>query len=227
MQTEARVIRFDQGGASQAYMPNIFALTESGSGGKLSIDVLASTEQTTGASELADAVQQSGVASFPRFDTSPDAPFVTSPVRTRWAFKAEVPIPFYRIESQVRAALEADPVEDGYSHPAEVLLEKFIRDSGDRASEWLIGLLSSEHWSAGLRAGLLRLLSRQKPLTEKWRLRIIKLCLSSPNIELRDAAVQAAESWEDAGVIHLLQAHWEPCLWLADYAARVIRDLMR
>ena len=78
-----------------------------------------------------------------------------------------------------------------------------------------------------MKADLLRLLSRQKPFTGDWRLRVIQIGLSSQNIELRDAAVQAAESWEDPGVIELLKSHKENCAWLADYISRVLQDLMR
>jgi hypothetical protein len=236
METEVSVIRFDQGSVSKVYVPNIFALTESGRGGELDIDALARTEQTSGASELAGNVLQelfelhwyfSIVASFPRFKGSLSTPFAVLVERPGKVSKEEVDGPFRQIENQIRAALEADPIEDGYTHPAESFLEKVIRDSGDRAGDWLIGILSNDHWSVSLRAGLLRLLSRQKPLTQEWRLRVIQLGLSSPSIELRDAAVQAAESWEDAGVMQILQAHREPCTWLADYVSRVIQDLMR
>ena len=233
---EVSALRFDQGGASKAYVPYIYALTESGRGGELDIDVLARTEQTSGASELAGTVLQevfefqryfSVVASFPSFKRSLSAPFATLLARPGRVSREEVVSPFRQIEKQIRTALEADPIEDGYSHPAEASLEKVIRDSSHHAGDWLIDILSSHRWNASLRAGLLRLLSRQKPLTKEWRLRVIQVCLSSPNLELRDAAVQAAESWEDAGAVQLLQEHREPCTWLADYISRVTRDLMR
>ncbi len=236
MGTEASVIRFEQGGVSKAYVPNIFALTESGRGGELDIDALARTDQTSGASELAGTVLQevfevqryfSLAMSFPTFRTSLTAPFATSPAMPGRASREEVDSPFFKIEKQIRAALEADPIEDGYLHPGEALLEMAIRDSGGETGNWLIGVLSGDRWSASFRAGLLRLLSRQRPLTEEWRLRVVKLGLLSSNIELRDAAVQAAESWEDAGVMQLLQSHREPCTWLSDYISRVIQDLMR
>jgi hypothetical protein len=134
---------------------------------------------------------------------------------------------FYQVEARIRAVLEADPVEDGYTHPAEILLEEVVRDRGQAAGDWLISVISGRRWNWSLAAGLLRLLSRQKPLTEAWRLCVIRSALSSPDIELRDAGVQAAESWEDPGTVELLQKHREPCTWLADYIERVIRDLMR
>ncbi|MGH9802359.1 MAG: hypothetical protein ACRD82_18500, partial [Blastocatellia bacterium] len=91
----------------------------------------------------------------------------------------------------------------------------------------LASVISSPAKSSGFKAGLLRLLSRQKPFTEAWRLQVIQSGLSSSSIELRDAAVQAAESWEDVSAARLLRAHNEPCAWLADYSSRVIRDLIK
>ncbi len=134
---------------------------------------------------------------------------------------------FLQIENQIKAALESAPLEDGYSHFAETLLEKAIRGYDDRAGDWLVGVLSSSHQNNGFKAELLRLLSRLNPFTSTWRVGVIRLGLSSLSVEIRDAAVQAAESWEEAGAIQLLQAHKEPCDWLADYISRVIRDLTK
>lgn len=136
-------------------------------------------------------------------------------------------VDFLQVENQIKAALESAPLEDGYSHSAEILLEKAIRGYGDRAGDWLVGALSSKDWNESFKAELLRLLSRLKPFTSTWRVNVIQLGLSSSSIEIRDAAVQAAESWEEAGAIQLLQAHKEPCDWLADYISRVIRDLTK
>lgn len=132
---------------------------------------------------------------------------------------------FLQLENQIKAALESAPLEDGYSHAAEILLEKAIRDYGDRAGDWLAGVLSSQDQNDVFKAELLRLLSRLKHFTSTWRVDVIKLGLSSSSLEFRDAAVQAAESWEEAEAIQLLEAHKEPCDWLADYISRVIRDL--
>ena len=74
-----------------------------------------------------------------------------------------------------------------------------MRDWGQAAGDWLISVISGRRWNRSLAAELLRLLIRQEPLSEAWRLCVIQSALSSSDIELRDAGVQAAESWEDPG----------------------------
>ena len=235
MMVDTGSLRFAQGGASSAFVPNISALTESGRVGELDldIDILMPTELTSGASELAHAVLRREIlelawyASIATSFASPGAPHLV-PFATFSPRLVRVPGTIGTgIENRIRAALETEPVEDGYSHPAEVPLEEIMRVPSHHAGEWVVGTLSGHHWNPSLRAGLLRLLSRQRPLTEDWRLRIIRLGLSSPSLELRDAAVQAAESWEESAAVQLLQEHEEPCSWLADYVSRVIQDLMR
>ncbi len=134
---------------------------------------------------------------------------------------------FHQIDNWIRTALEADPVEDGYTHPAEAYLEELFHHWGQAAGDWLIRRIADERWNRSQTADLLRVLSRLKPLTEDWRLRVLALALSSPDIQMRDAGVQAAESWEDSGAVELLQKHREPCAWLADYIKSVVRDLVR
>ena len=190
--------------------------------------------QSLGASKLADVIRQQEIKIRQDFYSglsmrwliiSRDVRFAESFEKLDRASQDQTDVSFSQVENQLMASLEADPVEDGYIHPTEEFLEKLIQDFNHQAGDWLINIFSSDHWSESLKADLLRLLSRQKPLTEGWRLPIIQLGLSSSNIELRDAAAQAAESWEDEGVIPILRAHKEPCAWLADYIACVIKGL--
>lgn len=235
MRGEARVLRFEQGSASTAYVPGIDGLTESGT--EIKIDaLLARTEQTSGSSDLAGIVSQrmselqryvsEGIESCFKFKTFPSTPIAALTTRHERVTREELRLSFLQFENQIRVLLEDIPVEDGYVHPAEAVLEQVIHDAGDDAGDWLTDVLVHDRWNISDRAALLRLLSRQKPFTEAWRSDVIRSVLASPTIELRDAAVQAAESWEDSGIVPLLQAHHEPCPWLADYISRVIRDLL-
>jgi hypothetical protein len=236
MRSELSVHKFDQGGASNAYLTVLGALKESDHVGELGLDFFPPTIQTSGSSALAATVLQemiefqrdiNGIASF-KMVKSPLFPNNTVLYeRPQKLSNDRIVHSFRQVETQLRAMIEADPIEDGYSHTAEATLKKVIRDFGYHAGDWLTDMLSTNCWNPSLRAGLLRLLSRQKPLTKEWRLRVVQLGLLSPNLELRDAAVQAAESWEDEGVDLLLQKHRESCTWLADYISRVIRDLSR
>ncbi len=227
---------FNQGGLSTIYKPNLSTLTVSGRDGELGVYALPHTWQTFGTSEWADIAQKLRLDTRQRFSEellstqfkrvlSIPIKVISDPIVV-WSEK-NVESEFLEIENQIKAALELAPLEDGYSHSAETFLEKAILGSDDRISDWLISALSSNYQNNSFKADLLRLLSRQKPFTSKWRVDVIKLGLSSLSVEVRDAAIQAAESWEEAGAIQLLQAHKEPCDWLNNYTSRVIRDLTK
>lgn len=226
---------YNQGGLSKMYRPNLSTLTVSGRDGELGFFASPYLGQTSGTSELADNIAQKWLVSFHK--RSHEESFSHQLKRVISIQIKPTPNPsirlaqrrvgneFLQLENQLKAALESAPLEDGYSHAAEILLEKAIRNYGDRAGDWLVGVLSNQDQNDIFKAELLRLLSRLKPFTSTWRVDIIKLGLSSSSLEIRDAAVQSAESWEEAEAIQLLEAHKEPCNWLADYTSRVIRDL--
>ena len=45
------------------------------------------------------------------------------------------------------------------------------------------------------------------------------------NVQVRDAAIQAAETWGDKEMLGVLQAHAESNTWLRSYIEDVISDL--
>ena len=49
--------------------------------------------------------------------------------------------------------------------------------------------------------------------------------LAKNSVEVRDAAIQAAESWGDSELIEVLKAHSETEPWLRQYLNDVIDDL--
>jgi hypothetical protein len=54
---------------------------------------------------------------------------------------------------------------------------------------------------------------------------ILRQTLRSPSVEVRDAAVQAAELWADSDSLRCLREQRETTPWLADYIKKVVRDL--
>lgn len=216
---------------ARSYVPKISAQTRSGEGGELESEKLSEFFcSTPGASSLASGFSRDEfvVIWSPGIISSANIRFRPS-LEEEYAIQIprEARISLAQAETQLKVALEADPIEDGYSHPAEEFLQKIIQYHGQRASKWLLDLFLNERKSARFRAGVLRLLSRQKPFTEEWRISAIQSALSSPSVELRDEAIQASESWHDPVVIPLLREHHESCGWLADYVSQVIRDLTR
>lgn len=127
-----------------------------------------------------------------------------------------------RLLHRVITAIEQEPVEDGVSHPAEPWLAGFLRQYGATA---LYVEMFERRRSATLVASLLRLLGRQKPENPQMREQILRAALASSSIEVRDAAVQAAELWEDRTAVELLRDHVEQNPWLADYIGRVLQQI--
>lgn len=131
-----------------------------------------------------------------------------------------------RLSNQLHAAFEADPLEDGMSHPAEKILAEALRFRGDRpVLEWL-RYFSLDAAHPGFAASVLRCLGRQPhPGTSSWRSKLVRDGLALDAVEIRDAAVQAAESWGGLDMQSILKSHFEPEPWLRNYIRDVIDDL--
>lgn len=133
-----------------------------------------------------------------------------------------------RADAELRAALarlsaevDAETVEDGITHPAESVLASHIVAHG---TSGLFEAMFADDANHSGTASLLRLMGRIS-VPQDARLRFVRTGLSSPSVEVRDAAVQAAESWADASLVPAIRAHCEPVAWLASYMAAVARDL--
>jgi len=130
-------------------------------------------------------------------------------------------------ESDFRSILgqiDAEPVEDGKRHPAETAMASFAKIHGTAALP-----MFAASWSPlvgdSRKAALLRLLGRCPLLTARERKALLVSGLESDDVEVRDAAVQAAELWEDAAAAALLRAHRETVPWLAAYIEQVAKSI--
>ena len=131
-----------------------------------------------------------------------------------------------RLESALYASFEAEPLEDGLSHLTEKIIDQVLQ-SGDGPSvlRWLREFCL-DATQPSFAASVLRCLGRQlDPGTDVWRAGLVRDGLAMSHIEIRDAAVQAAESWGDSGLVDVLESHTEPVTWLQDYILDVIEDL--
>lgn len=127
---------------------------------------------------------------------------------------------------RLHAAFEAEPLEDGIDHPAEQIIKKGLQFSEDQQIfDWFENFsLDIEHPSFA--ASVLRCLGRQINLgTCLWRTELVRRGLTADNIEIRDATVQAAESWGDQELVGILKSHHETEPWLREYILDVINDL--
>ena len=131
-----------------------------------------------------------------------------------------------RLASRLRATFEADPLEDGMDHSAQQIIGAALRsEDGQRVLEWLRDFcLDAAHPSFA--ASVLRCLGRQeRPGTVAWRTEVVRAALAMDDMEIRDAAVQATESWAEESLRNVLYSHSEPESWLRPYIRDVIDDL--
>ena len=130
-----------------------------------------------------------------------------------------------RLENRLRMAFEAEPLEDGIDHPAERIIDDALRSVHGRPVLAWFRALSVDVERPGLAASVLRCLGRRRPGTSAWRVEIVRSALAADDVELRDAAVQAAESWGDLGMREVLSSHTEAIPWLRAYIEDVVEDL--
>ncbi len=123
----------------------------------------------------------------------------------------------------LQASFETNPVEDGITHHAEELISKVLESSQDGvALDWLHAFCTETAHPA-FAAAVLRCLGRCKePGHRAWRVELIRTCLSIDDVEIRDAAVQAVESWHEPGLLSVLRAHIEPEEWLQRYISDIL-----
>ena len=130
-----------------------------------------------------------------------------------------------RLANKLHAAFETEPIEDGMHHQAEDIIGQALQSKQDvRILEWLRAF-SLDDTQASFAASILRCPGRQEYLgTSSWRSELVRDALVLADVEIRDAAVQAAELWGDSDILPVLKSHSEPELWLRDYICDVIDD---
>ena len=131
-----------------------------------------------------------------------------------------------RLAARLQAAFDADPLEDGMNHPAEEIIERELRKSeNDQALEWFKDI-SLDSTQPAFAASVLRCMGRLDRLgTAVCRIEVVQAALVSDEVEMRDAAVQTAESWGDSEMSAVLERHSESIPWLQDYIRDVVEGL--
>ena len=132
------------------------------------------------------------------------------------------------LSSRLQASFEDNPLEDGMKHPAERIIAEALQTAKDR---WILDWLSdfcTDDARSSFAASVLRCLGRHSNVgTTSWRVGLIRDSLAIDNVEIRDAAVQAVESWCDRDSLDVLRSHREPEPWLRQYIFDVMDDLAR
>ena len=161
--------------------------------------------------------------SFPAFeDSSGGFSFncvVSEPLVAKSPAKAQ-------LNSALRGSFEAEPLEDGMDHAAEEIIKQVFQSrEGPSVLGWFREFCL-DATQPSFAASVLRCLGRQiDPGTDNWRASLVRDGLAMIDIEIRDAAVQAAESWGESDLADVLESHSEPMTWLQDYIRDVIDDL--
>ena len=112
------------------------------------------------------------------------------------------------------------------AHLADRIIEDALRVVPDELVHDFLGEYFRNAESRSDAANALHCLARlTKPATAEWRARIVREALASTDLEIRDNAIQVAESWEDGSLVEVLQAHEEPEPYLRKYLHAVIAGL--
>jgi len=126
--------------------------------------------------------------------------------------------------------LEVEPIDDGYSHPAEEIIEKALKKHKTLAPTWIQAIYLKNFNRPAVAAGILRCIGRLKnDLVEPWGRSMAMRGLSHPAAEVREAAIRALEMWGGQESTEALKNHIdsEPVAWLKNYVNQVINDLTK
>ena len=131
-----------------------------------------------------------------------------------------------RVSEKLNAVFDAEPLEDGMEHPAERIIKNTLQTFEGENTLKFFEKLSFDLERPSFSASVLRCLSRQENIgSSPWRASLVKTGLTIDNVEIRDAAIQAAESWGGQATIDILKSHRDSEPWLQDYIQDVINDL--
>lgn len=140
-------------------------------------------------------------------------------------------VEYSRLKGSLWLSFKAEPLEDGIDHLADKVIANALQSPDPAVLDWLrsFSLDSDQVWFA---SSVLRCLGRQEsPGSKDWRVRLVMDALTSDELEIRAAAVDAAGAWLDPWmgpdvdhhITRVLERHVEQDQWLAQY----IQDLIK
>ena len=130
-----------------------------------------------------------------------------------------------QLEYRLRVAFEVEPLEDGIHHPAERIIDGALESTDRQQVIVSLNKICLDTKDPGFSSTVLRCLGRRVLGTPNWRTEVVRSALAVDDVEMRDAAVQAAESWGDREMIAILESHVDAVPWLRTYIEDVVEDL--
>ena len=130
--------------------------------------------------------------------------------------------------SDLLADFIAEPVEDGMHHDAERTIERAFKEiPEDQVLGWLLEFGTDVERPSFASSVLRCLSSLEPPGTEDWRVNLVRTALDKDDVEIREAAIQVVEHWEEISLIEVLQLHNDEDEWLDRYIEGVIKSMGR
>ena len=129
-----------------------------------------------------------------------------------------------RLLTSILQMVEKHAVESGVSHSAEAAMSELL--SSARSHE-ICRYLSIASLPSSIKASLLLLIGRclAGSMDLLTRRRLVGDAFASDNVEVRDAALQMVEMWQDRGLAPLVVQHVDSVTWLNDYARQIAQNL--
>jgi len=125
------------------------------------------------------------------------------------------------------SSIDQEPVEDGYEHPAEQILERALAEHPGDMIRWLQFLVSDEK-NSSMVASVLKCVGRlNEGSCPQWGYDLARKALEHRDVEVRDAGAQMLELCETSEAASMLRSHEETVPWLRDYIRRVITEIER
>ncbi len=127
--------------------------------------------------------------------------------------------------SKTTAALAEEPLEDGCNHLVFKIFENAIALFEEGTILWIVDMLERDDTAAESAALLICTATTETELSTEQKSQLLKAGLASKHATVRDAALQAAEHWDDSALASILASHCEEVGWLSDYKDEVLADL--
>jgi hypothetical protein len=131
--------------------------------------------------------------------------------------------------SELMGALRTEHIEDGMPHPSETILQDAFERNPETAIQWIQSFFTNSYYKRpAMASAILRLIGRlQYSLVGFTGMLIAVTGLTHQEVNVRDSAVRALESWGGPSSRIALENHVgkEPVPRLARYIKQVIKDL--